>query len=232
MTLAVADAAAEIGAVVLFPGNVYAYQPGEAIAEDAPLDPPTRKGELRVEVEGILREATGRGARVILLRGGDFFGVGHASSWMSHILSKTHTGGAITMPAPPNVRHALAYLPDFVATHADLLERSGELPAWSTFHFAGHVAAREDLVEAIRGALGDPRRKVSNIPWPLLRLVGFVHAPTREIVSMRYLWNEEVLMNQDLLTRTLGRVPHTPLRDALAAEIALDDASAQRSRAA
>ncbi len=217
---AVADVAADEGATVLFPGNVYAFQPGLDLDEDTPSAPPTRKGELRVEVESILRSATERGARLITLRGGDFFGLGTESTWLSFLAGKAIKGGAFTLPMAPHVRHQWAYLPDFARAHVDLLERAEALPACATFHFAGHVITGEALAKGVGAALGRPDMKVSRLPWTMLRLGGLVVPMLRELVAMRYLWDQELVMSGARLERMLGTVHHTPLVDALRVEMA------------
>ncbi len=216
---AVAVAAADAQATVLFPGNVYAFAPGLELDEDTPEAPPSRKGELRVQVEEILERSTERGARLITLRGGDFFGLGTASSWMATLAGKLASGGAFTLPHAPELRHQWAFLPDFARAHVDLLERREELPAQATFHFAGHVVTGDELVESVRAALGRPELKVSRLPWTLLRLGGLIVPMLRELVLMRYLWDQELVMSGAKLERFLGRVQHTPLVDALRTEL-------------
>lgn len=224
---AVAEVAVTVRATILFPGNVYAFAPGEALDEETPEAPPTRKGALRVEAEAILRDATQRGARLIILRGGDFFGVGAASSWMTFLLGKTAKGGAITWPAPPSKRHQWAFLPDFAHSHVELLEAGG-LPASSTFHFEGHIATGAHTIATLRALLGDPARRVRRLPWFVLRCLGLFAPMMRELARMRYLWDQEVLMSGHKLRVHLGAVRHTPLVQALASELAaLGDASAQ-----
>ncbi len=216
---AVADVAAEVRATVLFPGNVYALEPGLELDELAPEAPRTRKGALRVEVEAILGRACERGARLITLRGGDFFGLGTASSWMSFLAGKAAAGGAFSLPSEPGVRHAWAYLPDFARAHVDLLEARDRLPGCATLHFRGHVVTGDELVEAAREALGRPDLKARRLPWTLLRLLGLVVPMLRELAKMRYLWDEELTMSGSLLERTLGVVHETPLVEAMRAEL-------------
>ncbi len=216
---AVAEAAAEAEATVLFPGNVYAFAPGLELDEDTPEAPPSRKGELRVQVEATLRRSTERGARLITLRGGDFFGLGTDSSWMATLAGKLPTGGAFTLPHAPELRHQWAFLPDFARAHIDLLERRQELPTHAVFHFAGHVATGQELVDAVGAAAGRPELKVSRLPWTLLHLGGLVVPMLRELVAMRYLWDQELVMSGAKLERFLGRVHHTALVDALRTEL-------------
>lgn len=223
MAQAVAQVTAEEGATLLFPGNVYGYAPGEGISERTRPAPVTAKGALRVQVEAALADATTRGARLIVLRGGDFFGLGHDSSWMHFVLSKVSTRGRLTVPGRPGVRHAWCFLPDFARAHVALLERRHGLPADARFHFAGHVLTPEELTAALRDALGSPQAPVSAVPWWALRLLGWVRPLLAEIAQMRYLWDEEVLLDQSSLVATLGDVPHTPLHRALRCELrALD----------
>jgi len=219
MATIVADLAVDLCATILFPGNVYNYAPGVGLHEQSPEEPKTQKGVQRVAVEATLREATTRGARLILLRGGDFFGVGHSSSWMSHVLEKAVTGGPITMPLEHTVRHAWCYLPDFAEAHARLLDRADALPAYARFHFEGHVTTGDEMTAAIRRVLGDPGRKAKGMPWPALWLVGVAQPVMRELWKMRYLWKEEVLLDGSQLKAALGEVPHTPLDEAVYSDL-------------
>ena len=218
----IADLAVGLQATVLFPGNVYNFAPGTGIDEATPMNPPTSKGALRIEAETVLAASAQRGAQLIVLRGGDFFGAAHSSSWMAHILQKaTKPGGSLQMPSEDQVPHQWCFLPDFVATHVDLLEMREALPADARFHFAGHVATGQALSTALRLALDDPKRKITPVPWWLLRMIGWVQPVMREIVSMRYLWTEALVMRQDKLEATLPMVRHTPLVAALRHELGL-----------
>ncbi|HSH43960.1 MAG TPA: NAD-dependent epimerase/dehydratase family protein, partial [Arenicellales bacterium] len=83
-------AARSSGARILFPGNVYNYGPDAfgAVTELSPRNPRTRKGRIRVEMETMLADGAGQGARAIILRAGDFFGANGASSWFENALVK------------------------------------------------------------------------------------------------------------------------------------------------
>ena len=185
-----------------------------------PQQPPTRKGELRVEIETLLDDACARGMRLCLLRGGDFFGEGGASTWASFMLGKALNGGKITWPTALSTRHQFAYLPDFAQTHAALLAKRETLPARAIFHFEGHVVDGHTFVRASAEALGDLHRKSASLPWWGLQLAGLFSAKMREVAQMRYLWDEEVLMSQRTLQTVLPEPPKTDLVDALRRELA------------
>ena len=69
------EAAEQSGATLIFPGNVYNYGAGmpPVLDETTPMQPTSRKGKLRDEIELRLREASDRGVRTIILRAGRFF---------------------------------------------------------------------------------------------------------------------------------------------------------------
>ena len=77
------DAAKASGATILFPGNIYNFGPdaGAILTEKSPQNPVTRKGKLRVAMEQALADAAREGVNTIVLRMGDFFGMGAVSTW-------------------------------------------------------------------------------------------------------------------------------------------------------
>jgi nucleoside-diphosphate-sugar epimerase len=212
-----ADAAVAEGATLLFPGNVYGLGPdfSRPLAEDAPREAPTRLGQLRNEMEAALRRASMRGARVIVLRAGDYFGANADNTWFAEMTRKALAGGAITDPGTPDVPHCWAYLPDVARAAVDLVERRHTLQPYEELHFEGHAATSAQLVRAIRRALGDPERKVRRLPWWGLRLLSPFWPMAGHLLRMRYLWEEPVLLDGSRLQGILGRRSWTPLEEAV-----------------
>ena len=90
-------AAIEVKATIVLPGTVYNYGSDAfpLITEASPQHPLTRKGAIRVELSRThLSAATKHGARVIIVRAGDFFGPRAGNNWFSQGLIKPRkTGG-------------------------------------------------------------------------------------------------------------------------------------------
>ena len=63
-------AARSSGARLVFPGNVYNFGPDAwpLVSETSPQNPCSRKGVVRVEMEGLLRSAAGEGVRSLVVR--------------------------------------------------------------------------------------------------------------------------------------------------------------------
>ncbi len=203
----IAAAEAERARVVL-PGNVHNFSPdaGPSIPEGAPQNPVTRKGKIRVEMEGMLKAATARGARVLVVRAGDFF---TNLDWLT-LRSKGRLQ-ALLSAGPAGVGHAWAYLPDLAEAMARLLDREAELAAFDVFHFRGHWITGSDLAAAVRRVAGAPRLPSWPFPWPLvIALSPFVEL-FRELLEMRYLQRKPIGLDNGKLFRFLGAEPHTGL---------------------
>jgi nucleoside-diphosphate-sugar epimerase len=210
------EAAETAGATLIFPGNVYNYGKDmpEVLDETTPMQPNTRKGALRVEIEQRMREATDRGMRAIILRAGDFFGSGRGS-WLDLVIAKDVGRGVVTYPGPLDVMHAWAYLPDLVRATVRLAEVRDRLGAFETFGFPGDAVTGREFVAAIAKAIGRGV-KVKRMAWWLIHVLSpFVPLP-RELSEMAYLWTVPHRIAGDKLEAAIGKVPHTPLEAAVA----------------
>jgi len=221
----IAAACAE-GATVVLPGTVYNYGPDAYPApdEDAPQAPLTRKGAIRVELERRLQAATAHGARVIVVRAGDFFGPRVGNSWFAQgLVTPGRPVRAVKLPGDPGVGHQWAYVPDVARTMLRLLRQRAALPAFARLHMDGHWDADgTQMAAAIARALqrhGMAAPRTRRFPWWLLTLAVPFMPLARELREMRPLWRHPLRMRNALLLRTLGEEPHTPLDEAVEATL-------------
>lgn len=221
----IAAACAE-GATIVLPGTVYNYGPDAYPApdEDAPQTPATRKGAIRVELERRLQAAAAHGARVIVVRAGDFFGPRVGNSWLAQGLVKPGRPIAtVTLPGDPGVGHQWAYVPDVARTMLRLLQQRDTLPAFARLHMDGHWDADgTQMAAAIARAVrrhGMPQPKTRRFPWWLLTLAVPFWPLARELREMRPLWRHPLRMRNARLLQTLGEEPHTPLDEAVEATL-------------
>jgi nucleoside-diphosphate-sugar epimerase len=205
------EAAEAAGATLMFPGNVYNYgtRMPPVLDEATPMQPDTRKGVLRVEIEQRLREASDRGMRTIILRAGDFFGGGHGS-WLDLVISKEIHRGRVTYPGPLDIVHEWAYLPDLVGAMVRLAAVRERLGAFETFGFPGHAVTGRDFVGAIAKAA---RRgvQIRRMQWWMIHALRPFVPLSREIAEIAYLWRVPHQIRGDKLSAAIGQVPHTPL---------------------
>ncbi|MGA2843648.1 MAG: SDR family oxidoreductase [Steroidobacteraceae bacterium] len=219
-------AARSVGATIVLPGTVYNFGPDALplLTEESPQHPVTRKGAIRAEMERRLFAASTNGARVLIVRSGDFFGPLAGNNWFSQGLVKPgQPVTAVSYPGRPGVGHQWAYLPDVACTMVKLLARRDSLPAFATFHMAGHWDADgSHIVESIQRAIArrsGRKPRVTGFPWWLVTLASPFVTTLREMREMRYLWREPVRMDNARLIAALGQEPHTPLDEAVDATL-------------
>lgn len=208
---------------IVFPGNVYNFAPdsGAAINEVAPQAPVTRKGKIRVEMEEMLRAATLEGARVLVVRAGDFYGPAGPNSVLGWLVNRRRNRmTSVYAPGPANVGHAFAYLPDLGETTARLLDREADLADFEVYHFKGHFTrGAQGLAEAIRRVSGQPRLPIQPFPYPMIYALSPFVEMFRELLEMRYLWRHPIGLSNAKLVAFLGEEPHTPLDAAIGATL-------------
>lgn len=216
------DAAIKNGATIVLPGTIYNYGPDAfpVLSEDSPQHPVTRKGAIRVQLERRLFEASQRGARVLIVRAGDFFGPQAGNNWFSQgVIKPGLPVKSVSYPGQPGVGHQWSYLPDVARTMVDLLARRDALQHFATFHMAGHFDGDgTQMTSSIRRVVAKragSKAKVAAFPWWVISLASPFVATFREMREMRYLWRHPIRMDNGRLTAMLGREPHTPLDQAV-----------------
>ncbi|MFI5445162.1 NAD-dependent epimerase/dehydratase family protein [Polaromonas sp. UC242_47] len=214
-------------ATIVLPGTVYNYGPDAfpVLTEASPQHPETRKGAIRVELERrMVVAAQGGAVRVIVVRAGDFFGPKAGNSWFTQGMVKPgRPVSVVHLPGDAGVGHQFAYLPDVARTMVQLLAQRQALPPFAAFHMAGHWDADgSQLGKAIQRAVvkhGHALPKLKAFPWRLVRLASPFVLTFCELLEMRYLWRQEVRMDNRRLIDFLGHEPHTPLDDAVKATL-------------
>lgn len=213
-------------ATIVLPGTIYNYGSDAfpVLLEDAAQQPSTRKGAIRVELEARLQRASAQGARVLIVRAGDFFGPQAGNSWFAQGLVKPgQPVRTVQYPGRPGIGHQWSYLPDVARAMVELLAIRAGLPAFARFHLAGHwdhdgrqmTAAIARVVQQATGRA--PR--IKPFPWWLMNLAAPFVATLRELREMRYLWQTPVRMDNAKLLAVLGHEPHTPLDEAVSATL-------------
>jgi nucleoside-diphosphate-sugar epimerase len=218
--LANAIAAAKASdARLILPGNIYNFgaDAWPLLSESSPQNPATRKGKVRVEMEQMMQQAAQQGARMMVVRAGDFFGGHGPSSWFAALMvSPGKPLSSVIFPGKKTVGHAWAYLPDVGETITRLASIEKNLAAFEVFHFGGHWTPNAiEMAESIRRANGNPKLPIRSLPWPIIYLVSPFVGFLREMIEMRYLWQVPLRLDNRKLVSTLGHEPHTVLDEAV-----------------
>ena len=196
--------------------------------ERSPMQPCSRKGELRKELVEELRQAHRRGdVEATWGRASDFFGpdTPNAAVFRPNVYDRLCHGGSIYVLGDPDMPHSYSYTPDVarglavLGTEPAAPGRIWHLPA------AAQLTTRE-LLERFADRAGT-RIKVRRLPQWALRTAGVVVPLMSAVAEMTYQWQVPYLMDDGEFRRTFGVEP-TPLPEAIDATLA----SVARSRAA
>lgn len=190
---------------VIFPGNIYILNPdnGPEFDEETIIDPITPKGKIRKAMETRLKTASQNGAKVVIIRCGDFIGKNLPSTWMEYLINKTKRGTKLLMPGDANLIHSWAYLPDVALAVTEITNKLDKLPAFNIFHFKGLQFSLNNLAESIKQVTGKEVVK-KNFPWFIIRVMGIFSVLYAGIFEMRYLWKNEINLNDKKLNTLLG----------------------------
>jgi len=201
---------------VVFPGNVYAFQPDRQreISENSSACPPTPMGEIRLAMEQRLYQASKKGVSVLIIRCGDFIGKNAPSTWLRRLIKKKGNCYQLSATGQADLPHSWAYLPDVAKTVSALLD-SEKLGGFEVFHFSGIRASFNHIAQSIESRTGMPV-KIVEFPWKILKLLAPFSSMIRAVLNMRYLWDEPLNLSNSRLKQVLGdSVPQTPLDEAL-----------------
>jgi nucleoside-diphosphate-sugar epimerase len=217
----VVEAMGMSGKTLMFPGNIYNYAAKDgAIGPDAPQEPATPRGAIRVRAEALIETAADRGhLRAIIIRAGDFFGPDCTGDWFEQAILREASKGRMAQMGRPGTGHAWAYLPDLARAFVRVAEARETLGAFERFHFGGYFVTSEEMTATVKAAAPIPL-KSGTFPWLVLHLMGLANPVIREVTKMRYLWENAMALEDKRLDAMLGPNFLTPFDDAVAAATA------------
>jgi nucleoside-diphosphate-sugar epimerase len=201
----VLDIAAEVGAVVVFPESLYAFDTSEVITESSPRS--TNDGKPAVRRE-LLDARAAAPARTISVVASDYFGPGAgANAHAGDRMLGPVTGGATVRPlGSADQPHSWTYLPDLAAA----MIAASELPTRpDRILFAPTNAPRtqREVAADYASAAGRPTPKIRALPSWVVRLGGRVHAQTGGVAEMLYMFERPLVMDSSASETELGIAP-------------------------
>jgi nucleoside-diphosphate-sugar epimerase len=204
------------GITLMFPGNIYNYAVGQHLIEPhTPQKPEREKGHIRVRMENMLKAASRAGdIKTIVVRTGDFYAPGAVGSSFDLAFMSRLKSNVLQYLGDLSVGHTWAYLPDVARAYVRLAEERDGMKSFENFHFAGHFVTGHKLMGAIQSVLARPAR-VALVPWPMMTVIGWFAPVVRELVKMRYLFQEPHRLADPRLDAILGDDFSTPFDEAV-----------------
>jgi nucleoside-diphosphate-sugar epimerase len=215
--LAAAEAA---GARLVSMENVYMYgrPAGRPLTEDRAHDAHTKKGQLRGRMSRDLLAAHQAGrVQVAIGRASDYFGPrgGAQSNLGDRVFPAALAGKTATVLGDPDQPHTYTYIPD-IGEGLAVLGEHPDAPG-EVWHLPNDPDTRStrQLVGIVYQHAGQPRARLRSIPTLVFRALGLVNPTIREIVEMRYQFEEPFIVDSSKIATRLG-LQATPSDMALA----------------
>ena len=205
------------GKTMLFPGNIYNYAATDrVITPDLRQKPQTERGRIRVAMEKQLAEAATRGdIMVVILRAGNFYGSDLGGDFFDQLILREFGKGKICLNPARTVKNAWAWLPDLGEAFAILTERRADFSPFENFHFRGHLASADETFAAIEAVVPHKLTR-TGYPWLMLRAMGVFMPIIKGLVEMRYIWDNELGLEDPRLDAILGKDFGTTHENAIA----------------
>ncbi len=183
------DACAERGARLVFFDNVYMYGRVDGpMTEDTPVNPCSRKGEIRAAIAADLLDATKAGRlKACIARSADFYGPGSGDNSVPNLMvfQRLAKGLSAQWVGDAGLPHSFTYTPDCGPAIALLAEADD---AWGqVWHLptAAPALTGEQFV-ALAAAAFHRKPGVSVLrPW-MVSMVGLFNPLVREVKEMLY----------------------------------------------
>ncbi len=203
------------GKTLMFPGNVYNYAAKQHLIEpDTAQNPHGDKGEIRKRMEQQLLAASKDGLQVLIVRMGDFFAPHANGTMIDLMIMQRAKSNVLQYGGDLAIRHTWAYLPDAAKAFVKIGEARHNLPAYKSLHFSGHFVTGSQMIDAIQDVM-PKRAKIASVPWGIMKFIGLFSPLLREVVKMRYLWDEPHRLQDKELDALLGEDFGTPFKEAL-----------------
>ena len=182
------DAVASRGARLIFFDNVYMYGRVDGVmTEETPIQPASRKGEVRARIASDLLNAARSGRiKASIARSADFYGIDARTSVPNLLVFQPLSQGKKAQwLANADVPHSFTYIPD-AARALPLMAAADDSwgEVWHLPTAAPPWSGREFVAAAARAFNIAPRLMVLR-PW-MLRLAGIFNGDIRESVEMLY----------------------------------------------
>lgn len=197
----VIDACMEHDCKLVFFDNIYMYDPNylSGMNEETPINPPSKKGEIRAQIADMILSKVKEGKLTALIaRSADFYGPGikNTSMLTEMVFNPFSSGKKANWLASLNFKHSFTYTPD--AAKATALLGNSEEAYNQVWHLptANNPYTGREWIQAIAKEMGVVP-KTQTAGKFIVRLLGLFIPLMREMPEMMYQYDRDYIFNSD-----------------------------------
>jgi nucleoside-diphosphate-sugar epimerase len=212
----VINACRQHGARLVFFDNVYLYDEKSVghLTEEAPVNPPSKKGQVRAAIAKQLMDEVKKGSiTAMIVRAADFYGPGISNSMLQETVLKPFKKGktAVWMGNRSKV-HSFTYTPDAAKATALL----GNTP--DAYNQVWHLPTSDeqltgnDWIQLFAETL-QVKNKAMTVPKSIVRIMGVFNPLMKEMVEMMYQNNQDYFFDSTKFRTRFPQFKITPYRE-------------------
>jgi len=197
----VIDACIKHSSKLVFFDNIYMYDPNflDGMTEETPINPPSKKGEVRAEIADMIMDNVKKGKlEALIARSADFYGPGikNTSVLTETVLNPLSNGKKANWMSSVKYGHSFTFTPD--AGKATALLGNTEEAFSQVWHLptAASPLTGKEWIEAIAKEMGViPKYQVAS--KFIVNLLGLFTPIMREMPEMMYQYDREYVFKSD-----------------------------------
>ncbi|SFI81454.1 SDR family NAD(P)-dependent oxidoreductase [Thermoflavimicrobium dichotomicum] len=196
--------------VLIHPVYSYGRSQADTVSEQHPTEPHTKKGTIRKQMEEMLMQAYEQGQiEGVIIRLPDFYGPNARNTFLYMILSSLLQKKTAYWLGSTSLEREYIYVPD--AAKAILqLETQPVLKHTIWNISSGETITGKEILSIASKYLGY-EAKVQEIPYWMLKLMGWFHRDMRELTEMFYLYDSRFILDSQAFRRTFDYLTFTPM---------------------
>lgn len=197
--------------------NIYAYgrQSQGPVSEEAEKAPHTKKGNIRLEMENMLKASE---VPALIVHMPDLYGPNAENTILHETLKNAVQNKTANYVGDPSLKREFLYTFDGAKAMVELaLREDAYNQNWNVP--GAELASGNEILEMLREITGFSK-SMRTVTRGMIRFIGIFQPFMKELVEMLYLTEEPVHLSGGKYERELGPLPKTGLKDGLTETIA------------
>lgn len=194
---------------IVFPGNVYGYGKFQKVPfdESHPLSSETRKGRIRNEIEGMLKENFSKEKiGLILPRFADFYGPNVTNDLFGKMFTDALKNRSVKWLINPDVPHSFTFIEDAAKASLCLVDHND---VGEEYHISSSSITAREFISRIFSVLQKPE-KIKIYTETQLKIYSLISSQIREVMELEYEFKEPYVMNSGKFIRNYPDFKFTP----------------------
>jgi len=195
---------------LVFFDNVYMYDINSIphMTESSPMNPPSRKGEVRKKIARMIMDEVKAGKLMALIaRSADFYGPENKTSLINEmVVSNLKKGKAANWPVDKNKKHSFTYTPDAAKATAILGNTDDAYNAVWHLPTNRNILTGSQMVELFAREM-NVKNKLVVLPLWLIRFLGTFVPILKELTEMMYQYDRDYFFDSSKFENRFNFTP-------------------------